>query len=310
MVDSIRNSMRPFIFILCALATARLGAAAEKIATALTFDIPPYIMSTGPDSKGGLEVDILTSALDMFDDEFDFLPMSYDDVDASIGSGVADIALSVQVPTDNSYEKDGVYYSYPSWPFHNYVFTKKADGINDNVPITSIQDLDDYGPVFTWEGAVNELGEEFYEVFSNSAKYRPIGNQTEQMDLFWSTPDALIVIDRTIFLTYSETQMKDAFLKIVEHNLFDPVTTFGIGFKSKALRDQFNAGLASMCERAEYEELLVEYGVNYITGGESNVICEVATAGTSSSSIRRSFISRRLVGIVSAIVLITSSRFW
>lgn len=88
------------------------------------------------------------------------------------------------------------------------------------------------------------------------------------------------------------------------------MTTFGIGFKSKALRDQFNAGLASMCERAEYEELLVEYGVNYMTGGESNVICEVATAGTSSSSIRRSFISRRLVGIVSAIVLITSSRFW
>ena len=71
-----------------------------------------------------------------------------------------------------------------------------------------------------------------------------------------------------------------------------------------------NAGLASMCERGEYEELLVEYGVNYMTGGESNVICEVATAGTSSSSIRRSFISRRLVGIVSAIVLITSSRFW
>ena len=65
-----------------------------------------------------------------------------------------------------------------------------------------------------------------------------------------------------------------------------------------------------MCERAEYEELLVEYGVNYMTGGESNVICEIATAGTSSSSIRRSFISRRLVGIVSAIVLITSSRFW
>ena len=307
-----RNNMRPFGFIFCALATARLGAAAEKpIATALTFDIPPYVMNTGTEaSAGGLEVAILTSALDMFDDEFDFLPMSYDDIETSIGEGVAEIALSVQVPTDNSYEKDGVYYSYPSWPFHNYVFTKKADGINDNVPITSIQDLDDYGPVFTWEGAVDELGEEFYDVFSNSAKYRPIGNQTEQMDLFWSTADALIVIDRTIFLTYSETQMKEVSLKIVEHNLFDPVTTFGIGFKSEDLRDQFNAGLASMCERGEYETLLVEYGVNYMFE-ESNVICETATAGTSSSSIRRSFISRRLVGIASAIVLITSSsRFW
>ena len=311
MIDSIRNNMRPFAFIFCALATARLGAAAEPIPTALTFDIPPYVMNTGTASTGGLEVAILTFALDMFDDEFEFLPMSYDDVDASIGNGVAEIALSVQVPTDDSYEKDGVYYSYPAWPFHNYVFTKKADGINDNVAIKSIQDLDNYGPVFTWEGAVDELGEEFHEVFSNSDKYRPIGNQTEQMDLFWSTPDALIVIDRTIFLTYSDAQMKEVFLKIVEHRLFDPQTTFGIGFKSEDMRDQFNAGLASMCESDEfsYEDLLVEYGVNYMFE-ESNVICETATAGTSSSSIRSSFISRRLVGIVSAIVLITSSRFW
>ena len=110
--------------------------------------------------------------------------------------------------------------------------------------------------------------------------------------MFWSTDDALIVIDRTIFLTYSATQMTDPpSMKLVEHNLFDPATTLGIGFKSKDMRDQFNDGLARMCERGDHLTLLLEYGVEFESGDESKAICETATAGTSSGSGRmRSFI--------------------
>lgn len=269
--------------IICALLAtsvvpAALVAAKEKIPTATSFDSPPYKMNN---STGGLEVAILASALDMSEDEFEYLPMSLDDVETSIGRGVAEIALSVQIPADGSYEKDGVYYSYPSWPFHNYVFTKTEDDINGNEPITSIQDLDDYGPVFTWEGAVDELGGEFNAVFSNSAQYRPIGNQIEQMDLFWNTPNALIVIDRTIFLDYSFTIVENVPGKIVEHNLFDPVTTYGVGFASKDMRDRFNEGLVTMCEGGDYLTLLVEYGVEM--SDEDKIICDVAKGETSGS---------------------------
>jgi hypothetical protein len=61
------------------------------------------------------------------------------------------------------------------------------------------------------------------------------------VELFWNTSDALIVIDRTIFLALSEKIVeRDAVpldQLLVEHNLFDAITTFGIGFKSKDMRD-------------------------------------------------------------------------
>jgi len=248
---------------------------------ALTYDIPPYIMNEG---TGGLETAILTSALDKGIDEFTYRQMSYDDVELAIGRGDANIAMGVTLPSDGSYEKEdngiSIYYSYPSWPFHNYVFTKTSDNINNNEPITSIKELANIGPVYTWEGAVTELGDEFYNTFSNNTNYQPIGNQTEQVELFWNTSNALIVIDRSIFLSISEKIVEttsDVPLDqlFVENNLFDAITTFGIGFKSKDMRDQFNSGLAQICCSFDYIELLVEYGIE--NADDATEICVAAS---------------------------------
>jgi len=124
-----------------------LTAAEDNVPiVALTYDIPPYIMNEG---TGGLETVILTSALDKGTDEFIYRQMSYDEVETAIEREVADIAMGVTLPADGSYEKEdngiSIYYSYPSWPFHNYVFTKTSDNINNNEPIKSIQELANIG---------------------------------------------------------------------------------------------------------------------------------------------------------------------
>ena len=252
----------------------------EDKVVSLTYDIPPYIMNEG---TGGLETAILTSALNKGTDEFTYRQMSYDEVETAISRGDADIAMGVTLPSDGSYEKEingvPIYYSYPSWPFHNYVFTKSSDNINNNKPIESIKELAKIGPVYTWESAVNELGDEFYNTFYNSTNYQPIGNQTEQVELFWNTSNALIVIDRSIFIAISEKIVDTSDVPLdqlfVEHNLFDPITTFGIGFKSKDMRDQFNSGLAQICCSFEYIELLVEYGIE--SADDAKEICVAAS---------------------------------
>ena len=126
---------------------------------------------------------------------------------------------------------------------------------------------------------MNELGDEFYNTFSNNTNYQPIGNQTEQVELFWNTSDALIVIDRSIFIAISEKIVDTSDVPLdqlfVEHNLFDAITTFGIGFKSKDMRDQFNSGLLQMCDSGDYRTLLVEYGIEL--ADDSKVICDIAS---------------------------------
>ena len=266
--------------VILAIAQLQEVAGEDNPIVALTYDIPPYITNEG---TGGLETAILTSALDKGTDEFTYLQMSYDDVETAIERGDANIAMGVTLPADGSYEKEDngvpIYYSYPSWPFHNYIFTKTSDNINNNEPITSIKELANIGPVYTWEGAVNELGDEFYNTFVNNTNYQPIGNQTEQVELFWNTSNALIVIDRSIFLAISEKIVDTSDVPLdqlfVEHNLFDAITTFGIGFKSKDTRDQFNSGLLQMCDSGDYRTLLVEYGIEL--ADDSKVICDIAS---------------------------------
>ena len=281
-----RNTTYLISYLLCSLVILATAQQLQEVSgdnvpiVALTYDIPPYIMNEG---TGGLETAILTSALDKGTDEFTYLQMSYDEVEIAISRGDADIAMGVTLPTDGSYEKEdngiSIYYSYPSWPFHNYVFTKTSDNINNNKPIKSIQELVNYGPVYTWEGVVNELGNEFYNNFVNNTNYQPIGNQTEQVELFWNTSNALIVIDRSIFIEISEKIVSDDVpldQLFVEHNLFDAITTFGIGFKTKDMRDQFNSGLLQMCDSGDYRTLLVEYGIEL--ADDSKVICDIASS--------------------------------
>ena len=125
-----RNNICLISFILLwavVLATAQQQESGDNVPiVALTYDIPPYITNEG---TGGLETAILISAaLDKGIDEFTYRQMSYDEVESAIGRGDANIALGVTLPTDGSYEKENngiqIYFSYPSWPFHNYVFTK------------------------------------------------------------------------------------------------------------------------------------------------------------------------------------------
>jgi hypothetical protein len=111
--------------------------------------------------------------------------------------------------------------------------------------------------------------------------YQPIGNQTEQVELFWNNSNASIVIDRSIFISISEQIVEtsdDVPLDqlFVEHNLFVAITTFGIGFKSKDMRDQFNSGLLQMCDSGDYRTLLVEYGIEL--ADDSKVICDIASS--------------------------------
>jgi len=243
------------------------AAATTAIPTALTFDIPLYISNGGED---GFETAVLREALGPGKYEYRFVQMSYDDVQTAIARDVADVALAISIRPENRDAYDGVYFSYPFIAFTNFAITRSADNIT-TTDIKSIQDLDAYGPVYTWEGAVDELGEEFHQTFSsNTSNYSPIANQTEQVVLFWDTPNSIIVIDSSIFAHTSEDQLGyNVTTGATFHDLFPTTTGFRVGFRNESLRDEFSTGLRRICSNGRYAQLAVEYGMRY----DPDIVC-------------------------------------
>lgn len=227
------------------------AALADKphLTTAISLDIPPYVMET---ASTGLEVDIMRRAL--ADDALAFTQMPYAKLQKAVQKGRADISVAVRQSDDA-----GVFYSDPFITFENVAVSKKSNGLK----INSISDLADH-QILTWQGADRELGSAFERLFApdspHHASYVEVPNQKDQVHLFWERKGSVAVIDRSIFVYFTK-QLGHSMDDVELHWLFPPVTDFRVAFKDPALRDAFNARLAEICRSGEYAALLDRYDV-------------------------------------------------
>ena len=222
---------------------------APKLTVAISPDLPPYVLKK---ADGGLEVDLLRQALP--DHTLHFIQMPYAELQTAVPSKRADVSVGVQ-----QFSNDGVFYSDDFVTFENAAIAKKAAGLK----IDSIADLANH-KVLTWQDAYLELGPEFKRIFSpdspNRRNYVEVGDQTEQVRMFWSARSDIIVIDRNIF-NYISKQLKHSSSDVVYHSLFPPVTNFKVGFRDAALRDVFNRGLVRLCKSGSYAKVLERYKI-------------------------------------------------
>jgi polar amino acid transport system substrate-binding protein len=109
-----------------------------------------------------------------------------------------------------------------------------------------------------------ELGDEFKELFAPGAPYRAddieVADQADQVRRFWEGNGLVIIIDRSIFVYFSE-KMGHAMSEVDLYPLFPPVTDFKAAFASTELRDRFNEGLDRLCRDGTYAKLLARYDV-------------------------------------------------
>lgn len=258
MIGGLRNALtsaRPVRFAaLLALVSLLAGchAPTEKpqLTVAISSDIPPYVMQQ---AETGLEIDIVKQALPAY--TVQFIQMPYQDLQAAVPEGRAEVAVGVQ-----HFDDDDVFYSDDFVTFENVAVTKQDSGLQ----IESVADLANY-KVLTWQDAWQELGPEFERLFSpqsaQRANYVEIADQSEQVRMFWEAEADVIVIDRSIF-GYFSAEMEHSLDEVVVHSLFPVVTNFRVAFQDADLRDVFNQGLQELCESGDYPRLLRQYHVD------------------------------------------------
>lgn len=238
-----------FVFAWSLAGCAEQGEDAT-LTVAISTDLPPYVIDQ---ATRGIEVDILQKALP--DQTLRFIQMPYEELQSAVPSQRADASAGVQQFSD-----DGVFYSNEFVTFENAAIAKKSAGLN----IGSIADLADH-KVLAWQDAYLELGPEFEHLFSPDSpqrkNYLEVGDQREQVRMFWDAETDVIVIDRTIF-NYFSAELGHSTDQADFHSLFPPVTNFKVGFKDAALRDAFNQSLLGLCESGDYREVLKRYQVD------------------------------------------------
>lgn len=263
---SLLVSNRKVIFLINLLAAMIVMAfspqslsAKPEISVAISVDMPPYVINK---AASGLQVDIITTALDGYD--IRFVQMPFGEIQTAVQKGKADIGVGVQ--EDDS----GVFYSNHFITFANVAVSKKASGQE----IEQVGDLKGH-QVLTWQNAYMELGEAFEQLYSPQSpereNYIEVADQADQVRIFWQGKNRIIVIDRSIF-SYFSKEMGYVMDDVTFHYLFPSVTSFKASFKDAKLRDNFNQALSQLCQSGEYEKTLSRYDVKL-----QSTVCDTDT---------------------------------
>jgi len=244
-----RGRFVTFLILASLLAGSDAQRAAPMLTVAISTDLPPYVMKKATD---GIVVNIVQHALP--DHILHFVQMPWGELQTAVPSKRADVAAGVQ-----QFNDEGVFYSDDFVTFANVAITKKAAGLK----IDSVADLANH-EVLAWQDAYLVLGPEFKGLFSPDSpqrkNYVEVGDQREQVRMFWHAKNDIIVIDRNVF-SYVSAELRHSSSEVVFHSLFPPVTNFKAGFKDAALRDVFNQALGRLCESGGYAKVLKRYQV-------------------------------------------------
>ena len=241
--------------ILCLLCIVFPAAelAAEELTIAVATDAPPYIMKQG---TTGIDIDILHAALKPSGNTFKVKQMPYGDLAESLAEDGVDAAANV-LKLD-----DGAFYSDNFIKYRNFAITKEAAGIK----LESIADLKGK-TIAAWDSAYEDLGPEYEKLFSPNVdkpyrkKYHEFKEQAEQVEAFWSGKVEVIVIDEAIFrwLTRQLADKVDTSAELSWHKIFPGTSQYRVKFKSKTVRDDFNAGLKQLIESGQYQKIYDKY---------------------------------------------------
>lgn len=235
------------------LGSTQLTSQARELTIAFGIDRPPYVF--GREGRG-LEIDVARAALATKGHTLKVVSRSNARMLADLAHGYVDGAATVEPSVD------GAFLSDPFITFENYAISLKAS----RLAIRRVADLKAYS-VAAWQGAHRTLGPEFETLFNPSVRapyiqrYHEVENQRSQNHMFWKGRVQVILVDRAIFSWFRQelSSSIDTTPEVEFHNILAKGASQRIAFSDKALRDDFNEGLAQIRKSGLYKRLYENY---------------------------------------------------
>jgi len=244
--ESMKNLFRLILLILLFLGS--LGAT-ETLKVAIGYDIPPFIF--GKIGSKGIDPDLIRAILEPYGYRIEMEQMSKYYLE-NILEERNDFNGSTSIR--NQKDHDGIYYSDAYLFYDNVVITPRSKHI-------TIRNLDDLAKVnfVAWSMAWRDLGGKFFRYFNPrnglyKERYHENPSQKDDVEQFFDGKYDALVIDRNIFAWYRTLMNKRGEYDI--HPIFPSRHGYSTAWRSKKLRDQFNAGLARIKADGTYEKIV------------------------------------------------------
>jgi ABC-type amino acid transport substrate-binding protein len=249
-----KNIFLIFFILISALYATDTNQKTLKVA--FGFDKPPFVF--GKNTLKGIEPDLIQESLRLMNYKVQAVRMTKDKL-----STILDKKNDIDVVSTITPHNKKLYYSDDFTYYKNYAITRKSEHLH----LESMDDLK-YLNFVTWNGAYNDLGEKFYNMFNpidgtNKKAYHDNIVQSDDVKLFFSGKADSLIIDKTIFHWYKKLFKNND--KYTFHPIFPDEKIYPVTFRSKEIRDIFNEGFRRLKESGRYQEILNFYQTQNIS---------------------------------------------
>ncbi|MDV7338951.1 transporter substrate-binding domain-containing protein [Terasakiella sp. A23] len=233
-----------FVFLL-SLQIATATAQSLKVGVGLSK--PPYIIQ---ENNSGVEYEIMSRALEIAGYRMvpKYMPLLRIPHELNGGGLDAGMHLRAHISIDGFFSDEVISY-------RNYAIALEAEDLK----LESLSDLKKVS-VIAFQNAKKLLGEHFFEAVDGNKNYAEIANQELQVRMLAAGRAQVAVADHRIFLHFKKVfETKNGkFLRFRFYPLFDP-TPYRAAFRSRAVRDAFDEGLAELKRSGEYDRIISKY---------------------------------------------------
>ncbi|MEP4485526.1 MAG: transporter substrate-binding domain-containing protein [Halioglobus sp.] len=216
---------------------------------------PPYILLGGDDTahtREGIMLDIIRESLALKGHTLEPRMVPYNRFATELESG------KVQAVGYMKGDLPSLFASQESIHFTNAAITHKAD----TRELSSLADLAGRKLV-TWQGAEDDLGQDFAAMIPSMALYKEMADQARQTRVFVLNRADVIVLDEYIFRYFARSYEQDL-SDFVYNDIVGGRLGFSTGFVSEQIRDDFDEGLAKLKESGRYLEIYNYYANDYV----------------------------------------------
>ena len=265
-VSSMPLHLRPYVFIatlLCCFVlsisayadSSRSDLKTRTLYIGVSFAIPPWVIT---ETNSGIELDILQQAFEYSGYRVEPKYLSFSLAYSLFEAGKLDGVINAK----ESVLKTG-FLSDPVVTFQNVAISLKNKNYPEEISPSFLHDKS----VVAFQKASILLGDDFKKMTQVNTSYLEVAKQSLQINLLMIRNIDFIIMDKSIFGYYwrqaqSDTNLVRARSQLKQtvrfHEIFKP-NHYRFVFKTKKVRDDFNAGLSKLRKHGQYDKIFERY---------------------------------------------------
>jgi len=241
--------IRILLFLSYSFSFIALGDHSDVIELTAGLSKPPFVIENNK-HYSGIQLDLITEIFAVENQPVSFIHLPLARSFSTVNKWHSDGTITL--PT--THKQKNVFISDAYISYQNVAITL----IEDNLTIDELDDLSGKN-IIAFQTARKFLGSDYIQAIKNAEYYQEMADQIKQIELLYIKRTQVLILDINILKHFLSNHRELKYNKPYKvHRLFS-TRVYAAGFKSKAVRDQFNRGLSVIKANGKYQKILDKY---------------------------------------------------